>query len=196
MINSTVATLECAAQVTAAAITMHSTGSPVIDCSRVRTIGASSAGALVTIRMCKASSMSPRPIAMRPAFLVRELGPKRKAARPNTNSTGAIAAMLKDSTCTISVVPTLAPSMIASASRERQRALRRERRRHQRRWRCCSAAPRSVRGRRRTRRSGCPAPSTIPSAGRSRTRARCRSGPCAGPRAATRRHPSDRELRW
>ena len=31
------------------------------------------------------------------------------------NSTGATAAMLKDSTCTISVVPTLAPSMMASA---------------------------------------------------------------------------------
>ena len=30
MISSTVATLECAAQVSAAAITMHSTGSPVI----------------------------------------------------------------------------------------------------------------------------------------------------------------------
>ena len=72
MISSTVATLECAAQVSAAAITMHSTGSPVIDCRRVRTIGASSAGARLTIRMCKASSISPRPIAMRPAFLMRD----------------------------------------------------------------------------------------------------------------------------
>ena len=35
--------------------------------------------------------------------------------RPMTNSTGAAAEMLNDRTCTISVVPTLAPSMMASA---------------------------------------------------------------------------------
>ena len=46
---------------------------------------------------------------------MRVRAPLRKATRPMTNSTGAAAAMLNDSTCTISVVPTLAPSMIASA---------------------------------------------------------------------------------
>ena len=51
----------------------------------------------------------------RPRSLMRERGPLRKASRPMTNSTGATAAMLNDSTWTISVVPTLAPSMIASA---------------------------------------------------------------------------------
>ena len=82
MISRTVATLECAAQLKAAAITMHSTGSPVIDCRRVRTTGAFSAGAELTSRMCKASSMSPRPIAIRPVFLMRDCVPKRNARRP------------------------------------------------------------------------------------------------------------------
>ena len=51
----------------------------------------------------------------RPISLMRERAPPRKATRPMMNSTGATAAMLNDRTCTISVVPTLAPSMIASA---------------------------------------------------------------------------------
>ena len=44
MISSTVATLECAAQVSTAAITTHSSGSPVMAPSSVRTAGACSAG--------------------------------------------------------------------------------------------------------------------------------------------------------
>ncbi len=47
--------------------------------------------------------------------LMRERGPLRKATSPRMKRTGAAAAMLNDRTWTISVVPTLAPSMIASA---------------------------------------------------------------------------------
>ena len=51
MISSTMATLECAAQVSAAAIRTHSTGSPVMALSNARTLGALSAGARVVSRM-------------------------------------------------------------------------------------------------------------------------------------------------
>ena len=44
MISSTVATLECAAQVSRAASRMHITGSPVMAPSSTRTLGALSAG--------------------------------------------------------------------------------------------------------------------------------------------------------
>ena len=80
-----------------------------------RTPGAFSAGASVSSRICSASSIRPRPIETRPMSLMRERGPLRNATRPMMNSTGATAAILNDSTCTISVVPTLAPSMMASA---------------------------------------------------------------------------------
>jgi hypothetical protein len=96
-------------------MTMQSTGSPVIAFMKTRAPGAFSAGASVSSRMCSASSISPRPIETRPRSLMRERGPLRKATRPMMNRTGAMVAMLNDSTCTISVVPTLAPSMIASA---------------------------------------------------------------------------------
>ena len=66
MTSSTTAALEWAAQVRAAAIKMHSTGSPVIASSSARTLGAFSAGASVSSRICRARSMRPRPIATRP----------------------------------------------------------------------------------------------------------------------------------
>ena len=80
-----------------------------------RTPGAFSAGASVLSRICSASSIRPSPIKTRPMSLMRERGPLRKATRPMMNSTGATAEMLNDRICTISVVPTLAPSMMASA---------------------------------------------------------------------------------
>ena len=53
---------------------------------------------------------------IRPIALARLLPPaSRKVAKPAMNNTGAPAATLKDRSCTISVVPTLAPSMMASA---------------------------------------------------------------------------------
>ena len=116
MISSTLATLECTAQVMSAAMTMQSTGSPVIDDITTRTPGAFSAGASVSSRMCSDSSIKPRPIAIRPISLIWERGPERKATRPTTNNTGATAAILNDSAWTISVVPTLAPNMMASAA--------------------------------------------------------------------------------
>ena len=116
MIRSTLATLECTAQVTSAAMTMHRMGSPVMADITTRTPGAFSAGASVSSRMCSESSIRPRPMKTRPMSLIRERGPERKATSPSTNRTGATAAMLNESTCTISVVPTLAPSMMASAA--------------------------------------------------------------------------------
>ena len=113
--SSTTATLECAAQVSAAAMRMHSTGSLVMEASSACTAGACSAGASVSSRMCSAKRISPSPMAMRPIARGRLDPPTRKVTRPITNSTGASAEMSNDSSCTISVVPTLAPSMIASA---------------------------------------------------------------------------------
>ena len=115
MISSTLATLECTSQVTIAANRMQSTGSPVMAFMNTRTPGAFSAGASVLSRICSASSIRPSPIKTRPMSLMRERGPLRKATRPMMNSTGATAEMLNDRICTISVVPTLAPSMMASA---------------------------------------------------------------------------------
>ena len=80
-----------------------------------RTPGAFSAGASVSSRICSASSIRPRPMKTRPMSLMRERGPLRNATSPMMNSTGATAEMLNDRICTISVVPTLAPSMMASA---------------------------------------------------------------------------------
>jgi hypothetical protein len=51
----------------------------------------------------------------RPISLMRDRGPLRNATSPMTKRTGAMAAILNDRICTISVVPTLAPSMIARA---------------------------------------------------------------------------------
>ena len=94
---------------------MQSTGSPVIAFMNTRAPGAFSAGASVSSRICSASRINPSPIETRPTSLMRERGPLRKATRPMMNRTGATAAILNDRICTISVVPTLAPSMMASA---------------------------------------------------------------------------------
>jgi hypothetical protein len=113
--SSTVATLECVAQVSAVAIRMHNTGSPVMDRSKARTAGAFSAGARVSISMCSASRINPIPIATLPRSLIRLRAPERNATRPMIKRAGATAVMLKDRTWTIRVVPTFAPSMIANA---------------------------------------------------------------------------------
>ena len=113
MISSTVATLECAAHVSRAASRMHITGSPVMAPSSTRTLGALSAGCSVSSRMCSASSTSPRPMETRPRSLTRLREPLRNATTPAMNRAGAAAATLNESSCTISVVPTFAPSRIA-----------------------------------------------------------------------------------
>jgi hypothetical protein len=51
MINSTVATLECAAQVRVAATMTHNTGSAVMAENKGRLVGAFSAGAKLSIKM-------------------------------------------------------------------------------------------------------------------------------------------------
>ena len=55
------------------------------------------------------------PMPTRPRSRVRVLPPLLKAIRPTRMNTGAKADTLKVSNCTISVVPTLAPRMAASA---------------------------------------------------------------------------------
>ena len=54
-------------------------------------------------------------MATRPRSLIRRARPLRNATTPTMNSTGATAETLNERTWTISVVPTFAPSMIASA---------------------------------------------------------------------------------
>ena len=69
----------------------------------------------VSSSMCSDSSISPRPIATRPRsrILVRTLF--LKTMTPIPSSTGASMETSKLKTCTIRVVPILAPSIIASA---------------------------------------------------------------------------------
>src|SRR6266851_5758427 len=115
MIRITMAMLECAAQARRAPMSTLSVVSPVAAASSVRIVGAFSAGARESRRMCKASSISPRPIATRPRSRVRVCLPRRKAMTPIASSAGAISETLKDSAWTMRVVPTLAPSMTANA---------------------------------------------------------------------------------
>ncbi len=77
------------------------------------------------------AAIRPSPMAMRPIARVRLDPPTRKVTRPMTNSTGATAEMSNDRSCTISVVPTLAPSMMASAGHEADHAVGRQRGGHQ-----------------------------------------------------------------
>ena len=82
--------------------------------------------------------------------------------------------------------------MIASAGTSADHALRRERRGHQAGRRAALQQRGQPEAGGERGEAGCRAPSTADAAGRSRRRARCRSGPCAGPTAAARRHPSGR----
>ena len=114
-----------------AASSTLSTGSPVIALRRLRTAGALSAGAKVPSRMWSASRMRPRPIETRPRSRVRVSRPRLKATTPMVIRIGATQVTSKESTWTMRVVPTLAPSMRASAGTSAKSAARRERGRHQ-----------------------------------------------------------------
>ncbi len=115
MISRTTARLEWAAQVRIAAMSTLRIGSPVMADKRSRTSGAFSAGVNVVISQCNESSIRPRPMATRPRSRLRARRLRRKAATPRTNRIGAAALTSKERTCAIRVVPTLAPSMTASA---------------------------------------------------------------------------------
>jgi hypothetical protein len=73
------------------------TGSPVTAASSARMPGAFSAGSSESRSVCRASSMSPSPMATRPRSRVRVRAPRRKAMTPAASSTGASAEPLKDS---------------------------------------------------------------------------------------------------
>ena len=164
--------------------------------SSARTLGAFSAGASVSSRICSASSIRPRPMATRPRSLMRlrRAAAERHEADDEQHRRGGRDVERQH------LHDQRRADVGAEHDGERRArgrpAFGGERGGHQRRSRCCSAAARSGPGRRRRRRSGCRAPSTGSGAGRSRTRAGCRSGPCAGPTAAARRRPSGREGLW
>jgi sugar/nucleoside kinase (ribokinase family) len=83
------AVLEWAAQASAAASTTQRTGSPVIAARSARTLGAFSAGAKVSNRICRDSNMRPRPMATRPRSLAMVRPPRLNAAKPTRKRTGA-----------------------------------------------------------------------------------------------------------
>lgn len=114
MVKSTIAALECAAQVRMAASNRASSGSAVKPTNSARIAGAVSAGSIAATSRRKDSSISPRPIATRPRSRVR-VRPRRNASSPARNSSGAIQVTSKDRAWTIRVVPILAPSITASA---------------------------------------------------------------------------------
>ena len=75
----------------------HRIGSLVIAASTTRTLGAFSAGASVSIRMCNESSIRPKPIATRLRSRVIVRPPKLNASKPARNKTGASAETSNDS---------------------------------------------------------------------------------------------------
>jgi hypothetical protein len=90
-------------------------GSPPIMANSARSTSALSTGWMVATMRCSASRINPMPIPARPRSHVRVLPPRLKAISPPRMNTGAATAPLNVSTCTISVLPTLAPSVTASA---------------------------------------------------------------------------------
>ena len=115
MTSSTEATLACAAQVKIAASNRVMTGSLVSRCSTSCICGDMSCGITVSVSRCSDSSTRPRPMATRPRSRVRVCPPRLKAMTPARIRIGVSSPISKDRICTITVVPTLAPSMIASA---------------------------------------------------------------------------------
>ena len=194
MISSTLATLECTAQVTTAPITMQSTGSPVMAFMNTRMPGAFSAGASVSIRICSASSIRPRPMKTRPTSLIRERAPTRKATRPMRNRTGASGGDVERQ----DLHDQRGADIGAEHDRERRdqadQALGGEGTGDQ----GGRGAALQQRGEADARRKGGEAVAQglcrAAGADRGRRRAESRCGPCAGPTAAAPRRPSGREV--
>jgi hypothetical protein len=93
---------------------MEMNGSVAMPPIRMRRLGTSSYGVTISSNCDKAISMSPSPIATRPTSRVR-VPPALNIVTPTSNSSGANRETSKDRACTINVVPTLAPSITASA---------------------------------------------------------------------------------
>ena len=89
MTSSTTATLECAAQARTAPKTMLRTGMPRYWREQARALGAFSAGASESSRMCSDSSIRPRPIATRPRSRIRVRVPYLNAMTPMPSRNGA-----------------------------------------------------------------------------------------------------------
>ncbi len=109
------AMLECANQVSTAASAKLTSGSRVTAASTARTVSDRSLGAIASARRCSERSIRPSPIATRPMSWNRVPLPRPKVKTPKAISTGNTSVTSNDSTWTMSVVPTLAPSMTASA---------------------------------------------------------------------------------
>ena len=122
MTNRTTATLEWAAQVSAAARMTSSMGWVDTAPRNVRRLAKFSYGRSRSTNWCKAISTRPSPISTRP----KSRGPaeaRRNINTPIKISAGATSATSSDNTCTMSVVPTLAPSMTARAGTRSTRPL-------------------------------------------------------------------------
>ena len=113
--KSTAATLECAAQAISAASTRLGKGWSATRASAWRRPGEASTGAMVSTIRCSASSIRPRPMETRARSRVRVRRARRKAITPARTRGGKTTVMSKARACTISAVPTLAPSMAARA---------------------------------------------------------------------------------
>ena len=109
------ATLECAAQVSPAASNTSISGSVVTVPSSIRRLGASSYGVTSASKCCSAISIRPSPMPTRPRsrVLVTEL--RRNMTTPSSIRRKETSDTLKESSWTIRVVPTFAPSITASA---------------------------------------------------------------------------------
>ncbi len=115
MASSTMATLEWAAQVRMAPTITRKTICGASAASTDRVKGSAVSGPSRVRNWCSAISTKPSPISTRP----KSRGPafaRRKRSTPTRMKIGAMRATSKERIWTMSVVPTLAPSMTARAA--------------------------------------------------------------------------------
>lgn len=113
--SSTTATLEWQAQVSSAASSRAISGSPSRPWITATKAGEASICCREWPSNASARSIRPSPIRHWPRLSRRGPSPRRNSSRPDSRASGASNEVSKLSSCTTRVVPTLAPSITASA---------------------------------------------------------------------------------
>ena len=114
-VSNTTARLDQKATANTAPTSISSIGSPEIEVRITFMPGACDNGRAAFIIICSASRISPMPIATRPIWPMRVPLRDKCITTPMPIMSGAIHERSKENTCTTRLVPTSAPSMIASA---------------------------------------------------------------------------------
>ena len=114
-VRSTTARLDQNAIANTAPTSISRTGSPEIEARMIFTPGASDKGRAAFMIICSASRINPTPMATLPIWPVRVPLRDKCSTTPMPINNGASQERSKENTCTTRLVPTSAPSMIASA---------------------------------------------------------------------------------